>query len=165
MTINEQFERLSSWIEKQMREGDKCGRLYSLVYVVGKKDKVRPLRILSIKQKKLCLEDHRGCYFCVAPSDVKNVAWSRRGLLMQLSIEVAQTQYRLRFSARESEEIVGNYAPKNWFGELFPVLFVNIMRLFARGRDMAEANFAEAEKWRDVFPNAEFPNTQINAKS
>ncbi len=166
METDDFYERQARWTEKQIREGDKHGRLYSLVHVVDEDDHVWASRMLSIKQKELRLEDVNGIYFRVLPENVKGAVWSRRGLWMQLNLEVAGQQHRLRFYSIAAQEITDSYAPKNWFGTLFPALYVNTMRWLTQAQPIAKANFAEAEKWRAVFPNAEFPSTEIkNAKS
>ena len=85
---------------------------------------------------------------------------------MQLEFTIAAQEYRLQISSPESLKTTMSYAPKNRWGEFAPIFMFNALRLIARGREISQANFAEAEKWRDVFPNAEFPDTQIkNAKS
>ena len=165
MRTNQEYARNLLWLEKQTKEADKRGKVCSPVLLDGATPETFGVWLLRVKQKQLCLEDVDSFYFRMPVEKVETPTWVRRGALIQLNVAVAGHAHGLQIQALSSLKLTDSYAPKNWFGELYPIFMLNAFRLLAQGRVMAQANFAEAEKWRAVFPDAEFPDTNLNAKS
>lgn len=164
---NEEHERNLRWLFTQIESQKDKTNLRSIVTYADAGDKPGREYLLSCTiGRSLRLRSERKSVFHVGLEEIENVVWRKRGLWMQLDFEIAARKYGLCFSDPESLKTTLSYAPKNWFGELAPVFMFNTLRLIARGREISQANFAEAEKWCAVFPDAEFPDTEIkNAKS
>ena len=166
MRSNQQYARNTRWLETQMKEADRRGKICSPVLIDGASPQAFDIWLLRVRQKELRLENMDGLYFRMPVEKIETPTWVRRGSLIQLNIEVAGNAYGLQIYALSSLKLTDSYGPKNWFSGLFPIFLFNTMRLFARGQEVVKANFTEAEKWRAVFPNAPFPDTKIpNAKS
>ena len=167
---NEEFKQRNKRLlarEKAARvKGDFC----SIVTRMVEEAKIPQDFLLPLRGGNLILEDDQGkAVFNVSLNSVRNVRFNRSGrstLWLQLKFEIEDERYHLIFwnpaSFRKWRIPAGNSLNLGMpFGTL--IWWLRMARHLA---PLRKANFAEAEKWRAVFPNAEFPDTQIkNAKS
>ena len=160
MVTNEEYKRQNLRLLARAKEARRDGKFYSIVTRQEKGAAIPIDFLLSLEDSELRLvAEQKELSFHIALSSLQNVRWSRNNKStwwIELKFEFADESYRLHF-----------WSPKEF--RIFRITGGSLMwflRMICRIRDIQKANFAEAEKWRAVFPDAEFPDTQIkNAKS
>ena len=155
MMTNEEYKRQNLRLLASAKEARSDGKFCSIVTRQEKGTAIPTDFLLSLEKSELRLvAEQKELSFCVALSSLQNVRWSSNNentWWIELKFEVADESYRLHFwSPTEFRRFRITGGSLMWF-----------LRVICRAGDLQKANFAEAEKWRAVFPDAEFPDTEI----
>ena len=165
MITNEEYARDWRWATRQIYQASKRGELCSLVTNPPLSPLHSHLYVLRLRRNKLYLEGKSKTHLRTLLEQITEVTWERSGAALKLTIEVEKRKYLLEIHTSSSLTLLANILPKNWFDAVVMFVFRRSHIAF-QCRSLAQENYAEAEKWRAVFPNAEFPDINIpNAKS
>ena len=162
MMTDEEYAREIQWVTRQMRDADNRGELCSPVGFPALIPQSAGISVLCVRKNELVLKARQKTHFRVPLDQITEVMWVRTGISIKLEIQTTAKRYHVQFHSLSGLSAMVSRNINNWFFSFF----FKRSRFISRMRPIVEDNFAEAEKWRAIFPDAEFPDTTIkNAKS